>query len=233
MYGLVYIHTCSINGKSYVGQTTKSMKERWKEHLFEKRPNKFHNALKKYNEKYWKHKILAFADSKEDLDALEDYFIKKYNTIENGYNSKEGGSHGKHTEETKKNISEKKKGVGCPHTEQTKSKISKALKGRCLSKAHKENLSKSKKGRNWTDKQKESLRGKFSGKNNPNYGKKTTQDAIRKMREKQGKKIICVETGEVFLCAGEAAEKLGVKRCGIQRCLIKGGTSHGFHWTYI
>lgn len=233
MYGLIYIHTCVLTGKSYIGQTTKSMEDRWKEHLYEKKPNKFHNALKKYNEKYWHHKVLAYADTKEDLDELEIYFINKFDSIKKGYNSKTGGAHGKHSIESKIQMSEKRKGIGRPHTEESKIKISKALKGKKFIESHKENLSKAKKGKKWTLKQREAYTGKFSGKNNPNYGKKTSKETIAKMREKMGKKVLCVETGKVFLCAGDAAEFLGVKRCGIQRCLVKGGISHGYHWVYI
>ena len=233
MYGLVYIHTCTITGKSYIGQTTKSMEARWMEHLLDRHKTKFHNALKKYNAKYWTHKVLAYASDKEGLDQLETFYIDKYDTIKNGYNLKTGGSHGLHSEESKNLISENRKGISCPHTESSKKKISEALKGKKLIESHKNNISISKKGKKWTDKQREVYRNKFSGKNNPNYGKKTSRETISNMREKMGKKVLCVETGHIFSCAGEAAEYLGIKRCGIQRCLIKGGMSHGFHWKYI
>lgn len=233
MYGIIYMHTCTINGKSYIGQTTSSMESRWKAHLYNKSKTKFTCALKKYNEKYWTHKILAYADNKEDLDDLEIFFIEKYDTINNGYNIRTGGARGTLTDEVKKIISEKRKGIGHPHTEVSKLKIKEALMGKPFSEIHKQNISKSKIGKKWSEKQKEIYRGKFSGKNNPNYGKKTSKETIKKMRETLGKKVLCIETGIVFSCAGEAAEYLGVKRCGIQRCLIKGGTSHGYHWQYL
>lgn len=232
MYGLIYMHTCILTGKSYIGQTTKSMEVRWKEHLLDKHKTKFHRALKKYNEKYWTHKVLAYASDKEALDNLETFYIEKYKTVELGYNLKTGGSHGLHSKESKELMSEKRKGIGRPHTEESKIKISRALKGRRLDKTHKENLSKAKKGKQWTVKQREVHAGKFLGKNNPNFGKKTSKETINKMRIKMGKRVLCVETGKIFSCAGEAAEFLGVKRCGIQRCLNKGGMSHGFHWVY-
>ena len=233
MYGLIYMHTCTITGKSYIGQTTKSMYERLKEHISDKSKTKFHNALKKYNEKYWTHKVLAYAETKEDLDFFESFFIEKFDTIKNGYNSKTGGSHGLHSEESKRLMSINRSGIGFPHTEESKKKISKALKGRQFSEIHKKNISKSKVGKALTQKQIDALRGKFSGEKNPNWGKKTKKETIQKMRLKTGKKVLCVETGIVYLCSGDAAENLGIKRCGIQRCLIKGGTSHGYHWKYI
>lgn len=73
----------------------------------------------------------------------------------------------------------------------------------------------------------------FRGEKNPNFGKKTKKETIDKMRKKMGKMVLCVELNKTFSCAGEAAEFIGVKRCGIQKCLTKGGTSHGYHWVYI
>lgn len=235
MYGLIYKHTCLISGKAYIGQTTKSCEERWREHLYEKRKGKtkFSKALLKYNEKYWKHEVLAYAKDKEDLDCMEDYFIKKFDTINNGYNLKYGGSYGKHSTESKIKMSEKRKGIGRPHTEQSKQRISAALKGKSFSDFHKKNISEAKRGKTWTEKQKEAYRDKFTGNKNPNFGKKTSQETINEMRKKMGKPIFCKELKKEFSCAGEAAEFLGIKRCGIQKCLIKGGTSHGYHWSYI
>ena len=140
MYGLIYMHTCTITGKSYIGQTTKSMYERLKEHISDKSKTKFHNALKKYNEKYWTHKVLAYAETKEDLDFFESFFIEKFDTIKNGYNSKTGGSHGLHSEESKRLMSINRSGIGFPHTEESKKKISKALKGRQFSEIHKKKV---------------------------------------------------------------------------------------------
>lgn len=233
MYGLIYMHTCTLTGKSYIGQTTKSMEARWAEHKLDKHKTKFHMALSKYNEKYWTHKVLAYASNKEDLDCMEVFFIEKYDTVNSGYNLKSGGSYGKHTEESKALMSKNRSGIGAPHTETSRKKISIALTGRKLSEKHKENISKSKSGRRWTMKQICALRDKFSGSKNPNWGKKTKKSSIKKMREKMGKKVLCVETGIVYLCAGDAAEHIGVKRCGIQRALINGNSSHGYHWVYI
>lgn len=233
MYGLIYMHTCIKNNKSYIGQTTKSMESRWKEHLYNKNKTKFSSALKKYNEKYWTHSILSYAKNKDDLDMLEIMFIEKYDTVKNGYNIRDGGARGKLPDYVKEIISQKKRGVGHPHTEDSKKKIKQALTGRSLSDSHKKSLSESKSGRKWTEAQKLAYKDKFSGDKNPNYGKKTKKESIDKMRAKTGKPIICIELDKIFTCSGEASEYLNVKRCGIQRCLVKGGTSHGYHWKYL
>lgn len=47
---------------------------------------------------------------KERLNELEIYYIRKFNSFNDGYNSTEGGSSGKLSEETKSKISESLKG---------------------------------------------------------------------------------------------------------------------------
>ncbi len=37
MYGLIYLITCLVNGKKYVGQTTKTVEKRFKEHVRRKK----------------------------------------------------------------------------------------------------------------------------------------------------------------------------------------------------
>lgn len=54
----------------------------------------------------------------DKLDELEKYYIKKYDTFNNGYNSTEGGFSGKLSDETKQKISESLKGR--PMSELTK-----------------------------------------------------------------------------------------------------------------
>lgn len=233
MYGLIYMHTCTKTGKSYVGQTTKTMKARWLEHVCNVRNSKITTAIKKYGASNWEHRVLAYAETKDDLDLLEKYYIEKYDTIKNGYNSKGGGSHGLHSSESKLLMSVNRMGRGKPHTDESKKKISIANKGRKFSFSHRQNISIAKKGKKISDSMREHLSKIFTGVGNPNYGKKTSKKTIDKMRAKMGKRVLCVETGMSFLCSGEAADFLGVKRCGIQKALLNGNASHGYHWVYI
>lgn len=234
MYGLIYMHTCNISHKSYIGQTTKTMEKRWSEHLNNTKKNtKLSKAINKYGKYCWTHCVLSYANNKSDLDDLEKFFIEKYNTIKNGYNTRKGGHYAYITPEGRKKMSDKRKGcVGHPHTEESKLKIKLANTGKRFTEEHKKSLSLAKKGKPLTEKQLKA-RKSMIGKNNPNYGKVTTKSAIKKMRDKMGKKLICVETGMIFSCSAEAANYIGVKRCGIQKCLVKGGKSHGFTWKYI
>ena len=49
--GIIYKHTCVVTNKSYIGYTTKSMEDRWKEHIDMVNLGSkfyFHNAIRKY-----------------------------------------------------------------------------------------------------------------------------------------------------------------------------------------
>lgn len=53
MIGYIYKITNKINGKVYIGKTTKTVQERWKEHLRESRTERSENrplyrAIRKY-----------------------------------------------------------------------------------------------------------------------------------------------------------------------------------------
>ena len=50
----------------------------------------------------------------------------------------------------------------------------------------------------------------------------------------QSKKIMCVETNEVFFGTREAGNKIGIDRSGIIKCCNgKQKTAGGYHWKYI
>ena len=104
----IYCFENIINGKLYIGQA-QNIKKRIQYHLRSKDSLYFHNALRKYGYINFNIYILEFAEI-DKLSDLEIYYIKKYNSFENGYNLTEGGEgmRGRHiTEEQKKNIGEK------------------------------------------------------------------------------------------------------------------------------
>lgn len=92
---LIYKHTSERSGKSYIGLTSKTIEERWKEHCSDSikgSDTHFHRALRLYGTGNWTHEILASdIDTLEEACTLEKYHIKKYDTFENGYNSTLGG----------------------------------------------------------------------------------------------------------------------------------------------
>lgn len=105
MKGIIYKWTCNVNGKSYIGQTINE-KEREKNFLkaseeYTSENSKIDNARKKYglSEGTWSKSVLKRlwckeGKEKELVDRLnywERYFIKEYDTFNNGYNSTDGG----------------------------------------------------------------------------------------------------------------------------------------------
>ena len=124
----------SPRGKSYIGQTIRSISERFEEHQ-KKSSNcvAIYGAIKKYGwdafEKEW------YYCPDKDLNDHEELMIEVLGTLTpGGYNLKEGGGNGKLSEETKQKISEAKLGeknhnFGIPMREEQKQKISEALQG--------------------------------------------------------------------------------------------------------
>ena len=108
----LYRITNQINKKVYIGQTVDANK-RWGAHKsFAKNDDKprqyVHHAIAKYGSENFVFEIIAMCSTQEDADAIEDQLIQQYDSRnkEKGYNLKTGGSHGVHSEETKKKQSE-------------------------------------------------------------------------------------------------------------------------------
>jgi len=102
------------NGKKYIGQTSRELYIRFQEHCSFKQtsPSRIKNAIKKYGKDCFSMEPLWESDSctQEELDVKEIELIKEYNTlVPNGYNLTLGGSGGRHSDETKKFLSEKSK----------------------------------------------------------------------------------------------------------------------------
>jgi group I intron endonuclease len=113
-YGVVYIIRNTVNGKIYVGQTTSTINIRFRDHCCAKPKNgsKIANAIRKYGKNAFVISEFLSCFSKDGLDACEDLLIKEFDSIKNGYNCKTGGSHGKHSAETKAILGLKSKASG-------------------------------------------------------------------------------------------------------------------------
>ena len=71
------------------------------------------------------------------------------------------------------------------------------------------------------------------GEKNGMYGKKHSEETKNKIAEKRSIPVICIETGEVFKNAKEAAQKTSASQDGIyDACKGKLKTSGGLHWKY-
>lgn len=94
MNGRIYIIKNKSNDKVYIGQTTMSIEDRFKQHLN-------HSKSKNHYELYQAMDVIGkenfYIESLEEnisinkLDDREQYWIETYNSMDNGYNSTPGG----------------------------------------------------------------------------------------------------------------------------------------------
>jgi len=71
---------------------------------------KYLMLLKKYDPKNFKYEIIDLCQSIDEMDNKETFYIELYDSVNNGYNIRSGGSHGKHSIETKIKMSLWQKG---------------------------------------------------------------------------------------------------------------------------
>ncbi|MGT2783549.1 GIY-YIG nuclease family protein [Streptococcus pasteurianus] len=87
--GEVYCIENLKNQKKYIGITTRTISERFKEHC--KADTAIGRAIRKYGKNNFFVYKLDSAKSKQELFDLEKYYIKKYDSYHKGYNSTIGG----------------------------------------------------------------------------------------------------------------------------------------------
>lgn len=97
--GLIYKIENTITGKVYIGQTKFTLEKRWHQHIKESKEALdgkrqsfplFHRMIIKYGENNFIPSILEECDNSQ-LDEKEKYWIKKYDSFNNGYNGTFGG----------------------------------------------------------------------------------------------------------------------------------------------
>lgn len=110
--GFIYEIDCAVNGKGYVGQTSRTVSIRWAGHLKaarkgDKRP--LYRAMRKYGIEAFTIQVLHACPVK-DLNAAEKRFVrlrKTYIDIGWGYNLTTGGDHYVMSEATRRKIARK------------------------------------------------------------------------------------------------------------------------------
>lgn len=237
----VYMHKNKINGKVYVGITSQKPQHRWGNNgVNYKKGLRFYNAIQKYGWDNFEHIILFTSLTKQQAEQIEIILIREYksNNIKYGYNIANGGnSKGKQSEETKKKISKANKGKiswakGKSMKQETKNKISNSNKIAYKDKPTSKYLKPYKKGNiPWNKGTKgimKSNKTSFKKGNIPPFKNKKIPFEIY---EHRCKKIICVETGEIYNSISEAQK---IKKCSNISQVCRGirKIAGGYHWRY-
>ena len=105
---IVYKITNIINGKVYIGQTTRSLRQRWLEHCrSNNKCSAIRNAIDKYGKNSFTLEIVDTANCLEELNKKESKYIKQLNCIRpNGYNLREEGQNKSPSLEARENMSQ-------------------------------------------------------------------------------------------------------------------------------
>lgn len=106
MVGIIYKCECILNSKCYIGQTIQSFEKRQYAHkkLAEHNGKQhFYCAIRKHGWENFKWEILETVTGEKEeiykkLDELEVFYVKKFNTLANGYNQTRGGQYSRFTE---------------------------------------------------------------------------------------------------------------------------------------
>jgi group I intron endonuclease len=131
---LVYLITNKINGKQYVGQTSKTLDSRWYDHIkIRLRPScsYLHSAIDKYGADNFTIEMLVAVNTKEESNFYECALIKALGTkAPDGYNLTDGGDGGTgyvFTDEQRRKVSEGQ--MGRKMSEKARAKLMERNKG--------------------------------------------------------------------------------------------------------
>jgi group I intron endonuclease len=185
MYGIIFKTTCTINGKIYVGQTTRILSENYLGSGIV-----LQKAIKKYGKEKFIRTILSIAKSLDELNQLEQFWIKKLRSQnqEIGYNVANGGN-----------------SVG-KHANSTKLKISQAALNRCNEEEYRKELSKRIK-LEWNDNRKKELSEDMKYRYKSKNYKKFRNSRIGKSHSKEAKHKISLSSKN-RICSNTTRQKL-------------------------
>lgn len=234
---VVYKHTNIIDGKVYIGITNKvtNLNKRWLNGKGYEHNSYFSAAIAKYGWENFHHEIIDEANTQEEINQKEKYWIAYYQTTDRnkGYNLTQGGEGiwgFSHTEETKKKIGlANGKPVLCLETGAIFNSASEADRAigataGCVSQAilHKGTAL----GKHWIYYTGECL------------SKEARDSLIQSMDSKQytvqRKKVLCVETNVIYNSVMEANRKTGINNRNIGSCCNgKRERAGGYHWQWV
>lgn len=210
---LIYKITNTANGKVYIGETCRSLNERFCQHCAETSCcTKLKRAIKKYGKESFVIEQIDHAHSKEEAFNKEEFWIKHYDSVNKGYNI----LHNRYSSANKPC-----KRVYCYETKQIFNSAGECARFFGITSS--------------------SIIGCCSGRRSMTHNKHfcfvddcgIPQTQTIKWSRPNHTQIICVETGRVFDTVRSAAKWLGKSEMCIFKCL-KGESirTGGYHWEY-
>lgn len=208
----IYKITNKVNNLCYIGCTIKPIENRFKEHVSrcKKTKTKFCDALNKYGKNNFFIEEIDSCDDTDTMYQLEQNYIEKYNTFNEGYNLTLGGEGCigyKHDDETKEKISKRTK-IGYTHKNLSYEEIygdeanEQKNKRRESVKLYWSNISNEEKN-NRTDKVKNTMK----------------KNGVNKCGKNPFSKFIIIEN-VIYDCWSEAVEKLKMSKYKIKKKYI-------------
>jgi group I intron endonuclease len=214
----IYKHT-SPSGKCYIGQTT-NPKNRWRSSAYKPCP-KFYNAIQKYGWCNFTHEIIFTCHDQFEANRKEEYFIREYNSVTDGYNTRDvveenmrgekNPMYGKSVTdfmtdeqiaEWKKHLSESNRGekngfYGKHHSEETKEKLRLIKLGvsNPLNLSDEQRMALSDRAKAaWTEDRRKAQSEKMRGENNPMHKRGWSEEERERMRGcRSGEKNPCAK----------------------------------------
>jgi group I intron endonuclease len=218
--GIIYAYRNKINGKMYIGKTCQNEELRKAQHKNSKKNDHFHNAIRFHGFDNFEYFVIKDnIETEEDLNKLEMFYIKQYETFTDkmkGYNSTAGGEGSvghKPTKETRELMSKAR--TGLKRTEEQKRNMSIAQTGREVTEEHRKKISVAHTGR----------------KRSPEHIKNAAEGAYKKIEQwsLDGNLV------KVWNSIKEAGETLKIHRGSISGCANgypKNKTAGKFIWRF-
>ena len=194
----IYKITNNINGKIYIGCTTKGIEYRFKGHrsAYRRKHSLLYEAMREFGFENFSISVLEHGEDDSIRYEREKYYIDKLNTMnpDIGYNMTIGGTGTigyEFTEEDKKKVS--LAGMRRKPTKKMIERMRNLHLGKKLSEETKKKIS-------------ESRIGKYTGEDNPFYGRHHTEETKRKAVEAKKKLGLLAPVRGINLKTGEIVE---------------------------